>query len=166
MALRIVAWLFGIVGLASLAHAATIKVPAIPASGWWDSGYYAPRLSMLPSGRGRIEDAQARYPGHDDMTSYPVACSFPDQRLTIKCPITNCSGYFTCRRDYECPDASMTMMAPSGKVPWCEGAAPDIRPEKEKANCPAAGNPVNIVSGNKHQRETDVRGNGPFPIEF
>lgn len=140
------------------------EYPATPVSGWWDFGYYTFRASMLPTGTGRIGDWHIRWPGHEDMYNDPKACSHPGELLFIRCTITSCGGYFTCRRDYQCPDGT-TLTAQAGEPPICIGT-PEQQEEKEPPDCPTAGNPINAISGNKYQKELDYLGTGPFPLIF
>lgn len=76
--------------------------PAIIRS-WYDYGYSG-KVTMMPTGNGRIVDWHARWPGHPGMYTVPSQCSYNGEQLTIQC--SGCSGYFTCRADYFCYDGT------------------------------------------------------------
>ncbi|MGH8613904.1 MAG: DUF6531 domain-containing protein [Gammaproteobacteria bacterium] len=69
---------------------------------------------------------------------------------------------------YYCPDGyKVTYLYPQGSpVLACKRVPEKPNPLKQERNCPAAGNPINLASGNKYQRDSDYRGTGPFPLVF
>jgi len=59
----------------------------------------------------------------------------------------------------ECPPGEFVELSPQAR---CVG----YDPAKEPKACPAVGNPVNPITGNKHQVELDYRGAAPYPLVF
>ena len=59
----------------------------------------------------------------------------------------------------ECPLGEFADFSPDARCV-------DYDPPKEWKACPAVGNPVNPVTGNKHEVELDYRGAGPYPLVF
>ena len=90
-----------VVGLGFLesSWAAMYEVPKVDDNPWYDYGYASGKLSMPPSGNGRIDDWHATWPGHSDMYLSPSECSSVGQSLRIMCPSSSCSGGFRCRKD-------------------------------------------------------------------
>ena len=139
--------------------------PATPISGWYDYGYFsAGQVSMMPTGTGRTDDWHLRWPGHQDMYNEPAICSYPWELLYIRCAATSCGGHFTCVRDYLCPVGTI-LTRQTNAEPICVGNAAR-QEEKERPDCPSAGNPINPITGNKYQKEQDYLGGGPYPLVF
>jgi len=69
---------------------------------------------------------------------------------------------------YYCPDGyKVTYLYPPGSPALaCKRVPEKPNPLKQERDCPAAGNPINLASGNKYQRERDYRGTEPFPLVF
>jgi hypothetical protein len=128
---------------------------------WYDYGYAPGKLSMPPTGNGRITDWHQTWPGHSDMYLSPSQCYKYKQGLTIKCSVTSCSGGFLCQADLSCPDGS----APN----YADGTCPGVINSKNtgKPKCGSqTGNPINTGTGNKFQSETDVQEGGLLPLTF
>ncbi|MGH8653567.1 MAG: DUF6531 domain-containing protein [Gammaproteobacteria bacterium] len=89
-------------------------------------------------------------------------------------PLSNCEiggegGWGINRQRFSyCPDAyKVTYLYPQGTpVLACKRVPEKPNPLKQDRNCPAAGNPINLASGNKYQRDSDYRGTGAFPLVF
>jgi len=118
---------------------------------WYDYGYAPGKLSMPPSGNGRIADWHATWPGHPDMYLSPAQCSYYGQGLIINCSSTGCGGGFTCRADLSCPDGS----APN----YANGTCAGVNYQKsagENSGCASkVGNPCDSATGNKYQKDVD-----------
>lgn len=124
----------------------TYEVPKIISPDWFDYGYASGRLSMPPTGNGRIVDWHRRWPGHEDMFLVPAQCSESRRGLLLHCPQTGCSGGFTCRRDEYCPEDTQMV---DGKC---------LRRVEKDCMGGGVGNPCDPATGNKHQVETDESG--------
>jgi YD repeat-containing protein len=126
---------------------AMYEVPKVDDNPWYDYGYASGKLSMPPSGNGRIDDWHATWPGYPDMYLSPSECSSVGQSLRIMCPNGACSGGFRCRKDsisdLPCPANSVEV---DGKC---------YREENDPCSGENVGNPCNPATGNKHQRELD-----------
>ncbi len=138
-------------GAARADYAATIER-------WWDHGYAPGKLSMPPTGNGRIEDWHKRWPGHPDMHLSPASCSRVGQVLKIMCTTTSCGGGFRCRADLSCPDGA----EPDAKG-MCPRKPPQAKQRGRRGCSETAGNPCNAATGNKYQRETDLGPDGVVP---
>lgn len=121
------------------------EVSRIDDNGWYDYGYASGKLSMPPTGNGRIDDWHATWPGHLDMYLSPSQCSSVGQSLRIKCPVSSCSGGFRCRKD-----PSSNLVCPTNSV---EIDGKCYREENDPCSGESVGNPCNPATGNKNQRE-------------
>jgi RHS repeat-associated protein len=91
------------------------------------------------------------------------------QHLTAGCSSPALQTTATVNRQfwYYCP-ANYTLTAPSGvTVPFCVRTSTTISPQKQPtcSNC-SVGNPIDLVTGQKYQRESDYIGAGSFPLAW
>jgi RHS repeat-associated protein len=121
---------------------------------WYDYGYAPGKLSMPPTGTGRIDDWHRVWPGYSDMYLVPSSCSTHGQGLSIRCPGNRCSGGFTCRAEYTCPTGETA----TNRV--CPGSPGKNKGSLCKNSQAAIGNPCNSATGNKYQLETDYQSSG------
>jgi RHS repeat-associated protein len=138
-------------------------------TGWatdWPNGVTTTSYQFLcpppnvPTGpHARKEERTARY---DAATGTAQNCPAPTSRTT------KINRQFS----YYCADAAnfdLVGIATTGgeTVPVCRRKPGSVDPEKQpKVGCCTVGNPIELVSGEKIQRETDYVGSGAFPLSF